>query len=105
MPRWQYRVALLCVLSAACATSTSAQMMLDRDRTIASVAQGQVHPEKPTYKFEKCYGIAKAGKNDCFTAKNACGGTSEADRQGDAWIYLPAGVCERIVGGSLEPKK
>ena len=72
---------------------------------IASVAQGQVHPEKPTYTFEKCYGIAKAGKNDCFTAKNACGGTSEADRQGDAWIYLPAGVCERIVGGSLEPKK
>ena len=28
-----------------------------------------------------------------------------ADRQGDAWIYLQAGVCERIGGGSLDPKK
>lgn len=58
-----------------------------------------------TCQYEKCYGIAKAGKNDCFTAKNACGGTSEVDRQGDAWIYLPTGVCAKIVGGSLEPKR
>jgi len=76
----------------------------DRDQRIIC-RQAQRHPEKPTYKFEKCYGIAKAGTNDCFTAKNACGATSEADRQGDAWIYLQAGVCERIVGGSLDPKK
>ena len=36
---------------------------------------------------EKCYGIAKAGKNDCQTATHSC-----------------AGTCEKIVGGSLEPK-
>jgi uncharacterized membrane protein len=104
MPRCEYRLALLCILSAACATSTSAQVMPIETNAL-SVAQAQRHPEKPTYKFEKCYGIAKAGKNDCFTAKNACGATSEADRQGDAWIYLQAGVCERIGGGSLDPKK
>ncbi len=72
---------------------------------IAASARAQVHPEKPTYKYEKCYGIAKAGKNDCFTAKNQCGGTAEVDRQGDAWIYLPVGVCEKIVGASLQPKR
>ena len=37
---------------------------------LATSAQGQVHPEKPTYKYEKCYGVVKAGKNDCFTASS-----------------------------------
>ncbi|OAH96902.1 hypothetical protein A1353_23815 [Methylomonas methanica] len=51
---------------------------------------------------EKCYGVAKAGKNDCKTLSNACAGHSTADNQKDAFITLPAGSCERIVGGSLE---
>ncbi len=54
---------------------------------------------------EKCYGIAKKGKNDCQTAKTSCAGTSTKDKQGDAWIYLPKGTCEKLVGGSLTPKK
>ena len=53
---------------------------------------------------EKCYGIAKAGKNDCQTATHSCAGTSTADAAGDSWVYVPAGTCEKIVGGSLEPK-
>jgi len=62
------------------------------------------HPEKPTYPYEKCYGIAKGGQNDCFTKNNSCAGAAPRDQQGDAWIYLPAGTCERISGGSLKPK-
>ena len=69
---------------------------------LATSAVAQQHPEKPTYKFEKCYGIAKAGKNDCFTAVNSCGGTSKQDGQREAWIYVPAGTCNKIVGGILE---
>ena len=53
---------------------------------------------------EKCYGVVKAGKNDCQTASGSCAGTAKADGQGDAWVYLPAGTCEKIVGGSLEPQ-
>ncbi|MEX2201371.1 MAG: DUF2282 domain-containing protein [Dongiaceae bacterium] len=53
---------------------------------------------------EKCFGIAAAGKNDCQTATSSSAGTSTADNQGDAWIYVPAGTCEKIAGGSLEPK-
>ena len=56
-------------------------------------------------KTEKCYGIAKAGKNDCQTATSSCAGTSKKDGQTDAWIGLPAGVCAKIVGGSTTPKK
>jgi uncharacterized membrane protein len=59
----------------------------------------------PTFKAEKCYGIAKAGKNDCAsTGNNSCGGTSKLDRDPKAWIYVPEGYCERIVGGSKTAK-
>lgn len=51
--------------------------------------------------MEKCYGIAKAGKNDCQTAKSSCAGTSKTDGQSDAWVSVPKGACEKIVGGKL----
>ena len=69
---------------------------------IANTALGQTHPEKPTYKYEKCYGIAKAGKNDCFFSGNSCAGTLDRDRDPEAWIYVPKGTCTKIAGGSLE---
>jgi uncharacterized membrane protein len=56
-------------------------------------------------KTEKCFGIAKAGKNDCQTATSSCAGTSKKDGQTDAWMAVPTGTCVKIVGGSLEPKK
>ena len=59
----------------------------------------------PKFEHEKCYGLARAGKNDCQTANSSCAGTSKRDGQGDAWIYMPAGACDRVVGGSLQPKR
>jgi uncharacterized membrane protein len=60
---------------------------------------------EPKFKAEKCYGIAKAGKNDCAsTGANSCAGTSKATADPRAWIYVPAGYCERIVNGSMKPK-
>ncbi len=56
-------------------------------------------------KMEKCYGVAKAGKNDCAAGPGtSCAGTSTTDGQGNAWMYVPKGTCEKLVGGSLEPK-
>lgn len=54
---------------------------------------------------EKCYGIAKAGMNDCQTSKTGCAGASTKDSQNDAFILLPKGTCIKIVNGSLTPKK
>ena len=51
--------------------------------------------------MEKCYGVAKAGKNDCQTANSSCAGTSKKDNQVDAWVSLPKGACDKIVGGKL----
>lgn len=51
---------------------------------------------------EKCYGIARAGQNDCAAGPGtSCAGTSTVDGQKNAWMYTLAGSCERIVGGSL----
>ena len=53
---------------------------------------------------EKCAGVVKAGKNDCGTSKASCAGTSTVDRDPEAWIYVPKGTCERIVGGTVTNK-
>lgn len=67
----------------------------------AMTVLANVHAEE---KPEKCYGVVKAHKNDCQTSAGSCAGTAKEDGQGDAWMYLPKGTCEKIVGGSLMPK-
>lgn len=54
--------------------------------------------------IEKCYGIVKAGLNDCQTAAESCAGSSKQDRQSDAFIFLPKGTCEKIVNSHLTIK-
>jgi uncharacterized membrane protein len=54
--------------------------------------------------MEKCAGVAKAGKNDCGTAKHSCAGQASADRAADEWIYVPKGTCDKIAGGKVVSK-
>lgn len=70
---------------------------------VASVGQAGPVP-KPKFDSEKCYGVSKAGKNDCQTANSSCAGTSRRDAQKDAWVYVPAGTCEKLVSGSNQPR-
>jgi uncharacterized membrane protein len=53
---------------------------------------------------EKCYGVAKAGKNDCAGAAHACAGQSKVDGGGKDWITVPKGTCEKLTNGSLTAK-
>jgi uncharacterized membrane protein len=47
---------------------------------------------------EKCFGVALAGQNDCAAgAGTSCAGTSTVDYQGNAWKYVPAGTCEKMM--------
>ncbi|MDD1000049.1 DUF2282 domain-containing protein [Pseudomonas sp. TNT2022 ID1044] len=60
-----------------------------------------------TGKMEKCYGVAKAGHNDCKAgAGTTCAGTAKVDYQANAWKNVPAGTCTSIKTpkgtGSLE---
>jgi uncharacterized membrane protein len=54
---------------------------------------------------EKCYGVAKAGKNDCAGAAHSCQGQSKKDADAREWIKVPKGTCDRLVGGTLTAKK
>ena len=47
--------------------------------------------------MEKCYGVSKAGENDCKAgAGTTCAGTSKANYQKNAWKFVPAGTCTKI---------
>ena len=52
---------------------------------------------------EKCYGVARAKMNDCATSKASCAGSAVKDAQGDAFLFVPSGLCEKLVGGHLQP--
>jgi len=57
---------------------------------------------------EKCYGVAKAGENDCAGGLLGCSGSSKIDYQGNAWTLVPKGTCMTMElpdgrKGSLEP--
>jgi uncharacterized membrane protein len=58
---------------------------------------------------EKCYGVAKAGENDCKAGEGTtCAGTSKIDYQGNSWSLVPKGTCETMElpgrrKGGLEP--
>ena len=55
---------------------------------------------------EKCYGVAKAGQNDCASSDGAhsCAGQAEADNLPTEWAYVAKGTCEQV-GGSVKPIK
>jgi len=51
-------------------------------------------------KFETCFGVAKAGQNDCKSSTHICAGKGTTDRDPHTFIALPAGTCAKIAGGS-----
>ena len=71
---------------------------------LASVPVTQAHSADSTDSKEKCYGIAKAGQNDCGTARHTCAGQAKQDNAPDEWKYVPKGTCEKM-GGKLTPGK
>jgi uncharacterized membrane protein len=55
---------------------------------------------------EKCWGVAKAGQNDCGSNKTAhsCAGQSKKDYDANDFKMTKAGSCVKM-GGSLEQGK
>ena len=69
---------------------------------IAAAAAPALAEEKSTENKEKCYGIAKAGQNDCGTAKHSCAGMSKSDKDPTDWKYVEKGTCGKA-GGTTTP--
>lgn len=55
---------------------------------------------------EKCFGIAKAGQNDCATASgtHSCAGQSKKDMDPGEWKYVAKGTCAKAGGTMSAPK-
>ena len=71
----------------------------------AAVAVDAAATDKPKVEQEKCFGIAKAGQNDCAAAgAHGCAGQSKTDKGGADWKYVAKGTCARA-GGKLTASK
>lgn len=69
---------------------------------VATAATG--HDPAPAAGQEKCFGVAKAGQNDCGTTKHACAGMGKVDRDPADWKMVAKGTCEKM-GGKLDTAK
>lgn len=56
---------------------------------------------------EKCFGVAKAGANDCAAAdgSHSCAGQSKKDNDVQDWKYVAKGTCDKMGGSTKEPAK
>jgi uncharacterized membrane protein len=56
---------------------------------------------------EKCFGIAKAGANDCanLAGTHSCAGQSKADNDAGEWKYVAKGTCKDMKGMTAEEAK
>jgi uncharacterized membrane protein len=85
--------------------STTTRLILSS--ALASVmAAGLVAPAAAQSK-EKCYGIAKAGQNDCgnLSGTHSCAGQSKVDNAPDEWKYVAKGSCKDLKGMTADEAK
>jgi uncharacterized membrane protein len=54
----------------------------------------------------KCYGVAKAGKNDCASkdGSHSCAGKAAKDHDANEWMYMDADGCAKENGIFEEAK-
>lgn len=71
--------------------------------SLGLVAQAQAQDKAK----EKCYGIAKAGQNDCanLSGSHSCAGQSKADNSPDEWKYVAKGSCKTAGGMTADEAK
>jgi uncharacterized membrane protein len=70
--------------------------------TLVAVGLAQAAQAQDAKDREKCYGVAKAGQNDCGTAAHTCAGKAKKDNAPDEWKYVAKGTCEKL-GGKTQP--
>ena len=81
-------------------TAALAGLMIAGVAGVASANEGM--PAK-----EKCYGIAKAGKNDCASksGSHSCAGHATKDNSPDDFKLVNTGACEGMGGKTMAAEK
>jgi len=71
---------------------------------IAAVAASMRHSAQGSVERERCYGIVRAGANDCANAVHSCAKQAAADSDKREWIAVPRGTCQRLAGGMMDER-
>jgi uncharacterized membrane protein len=71
------------------------------------LSAAQAGPVAPDASKDKCFGIAKAGANDCASASgsHSCAGTATKDSDPGDWKYVEKGTCEKMGGKTMPASK
>lgn len=82
-------------------TAIGSLLALSLSSGIASAAKLEMKPD-----MEKCFGIAKAGKNDCSSNQSAhsCAGNAVRNNDPNDFVAVPKGTCDKIASGNLMPE-
>ncbi len=70
-----------------------------------AATQAQAGPVAQPAGSEKCYGVAKAGHNDCAAGAHSCAATATRNADKASFVYLPKGACSKLAGGALTAGK
>ncbi len=72
--------------------------------SLGLVAQAQAQDKAAK---EKCYGVAKAGQNDCgsLSGSHSCAGQAKTDNSPDEWKYVAKGTCKSSGGMTADEAK
>jgi uncharacterized membrane protein len=72
--------------------------------TVCIAGVGTAHAATP--EKEKCFGISKAGQNDCasVTGSHSCAGQAKKDNDQAEWKFVAKGTCEKAGGKTTAAK-
>jgi uncharacterized membrane protein len=94
--------AISAILALNLASTQNAFAEAQKDNNIATDSKNQMM-SMDIPGMEKCYGIAKAGMNDCHNALHQCGGEAKIDANKEDYVLVPQGLCNKIVGAVKTP--
>jgi len=86
MSNKKIQLAISAVMALGISCNTSAETSMNMNNNILGM--------------EKCFGLVKAGLNDCGNAKHNCAGEAKMDGDQNEWLLMPTGLCKKIVGGT-----
>lgn len=74
---------------------------------VLSLSTVAAHAAQAAQEREKCFGVAKAGQNDCASVSgvHSCAGQSKIDMDKQEWKYVAKGTCKELKGLSIEEAK
>jgi uncharacterized membrane protein len=93
-------LACAAMLGVASAASIAAAQPMKMTPEMMKAAQQKTMKMMEDNHYTKCFGVNAAYKNDCQSPGHSCAGQDAKARDTGAFVLMPAGVCQKIAGGS-----